>query len=76
MKEPSQLNGCIVRHVIRRILCLNLTVIIRGMVLDKSLAAKLSRMDHSYRASVNTLDGRGADTAVCKKKKTLETGCM
>ena len=40
---------------------------------------KLSRMTHSYRAnisSVSTLDGRGADTAVCKKKKTIETGCI
>ena len=49
------------------------------MTLDKSFTAKLSRMSHSYRAnvsSVSTLDGRGADTAVRKKKKMAETGCM
>ena len=49
------------------------------MTLNKSLTAKLSGMTHSYYAnilSVSTLDGRDADTAVCKKKKTVETGCM
>ena len=56
-----------------------LSIIIHGVNLDKSLTAKLSRMTHSYRAnalSVSTLNGRGADTAVRKKKKTIETGCM
>ena len=49
------------------------------MTLDKSLMAKLSRMTHSYRAnepSDSTLDGMGADTVVCEKKKTIETDCM
>ena len=62
-----------------KMLCANLSIIIHGMTLDKSLTAKLSRMTHSSRAnasSVSILDGRGADTAVRKKKKTLETGCM
>ena len=60
-------------------LCSNLSIIIHGMTLDKSLTAKLSRMTHSYRAnalSVSMSDGRGADTAVCKKKKTVESGSM
>ena len=52
------------------------SIIIHGMTLDKLLMVKLSRMTHSYRASISTLDGRDADTAVCKKKKTIETGCM
>ena len=41
--------------------------------------AKSSRMIHSCRAnasSVCTLDGKGADAAVCKKKNTAETGCI
>ena len=41
-----------------------------------SLTARLSRMAHSYRAnisSVSTLDGRGADTAIRKKKKKVRT---
>ena len=49
------------------------------MTLGKSLMAKPSRVTHSYRASassVSTSDGRGADTAVRKKKKMVETGCM
>ena len=49
------------------------------MKLDKSLTAKLSRMTHSYCAnasSVSTLDERGEDTEVCKRKKTTQTGCM
>ena len=53
---------------IHKILCSNLSVIIHGMTLDKSLTAKLSQMTHSYRANislVSTLDGRGPDTAVC-----------
>ena len=50
-----------------------LSIIIHGMTLDKSLTGKLT---HSYRASVSTLDGRRADTAVSKKKKTIETGCF
>ena len=60
---------------IHKILCSNLT----SMTLDKSLTAKLSRMTHSCHinaSSVSTLDGRGADTAVRKKKKTVETGCI
>ena len=64
---------------IHKILCSNLSIIIHGMTLDKSLTAKLFRMTHSYRAnvpSVSRLDGRDADTAVCKKKKTIETDCM
>ena len=64
---------------IRKILCSNLSIIIHGMTLDKSLTANLSRMTHSCRAnasSVSTLEGRGTDTAFCKKKKTIETGCM
>ena len=57
----------------------NLSIIVHGMTLDKSLTAKLSRMTHSYGAnisSVGTLDGRSADTAVFKKKKTIGTDCM
>ena len=55
------------------------SIIIHGMTLDKSLTAKLSGMTHSYCAntlSVSTLDVRGADTAVCEKKETVEAGCM
>ena len=57
----------------------NLDIIICGMTLDKSLTAKLSRITHLHSAnvsSVSTLDGRGADTAVCKKKKMIDTGRM
>ena len=58
----------------------NLSIIIHGMMtLDKSLTAKWSRMTHSYRpnvSSVSMLDGKGADTAVCKKKMTVKTDCM
>ena len=64
---------------IHKILCSNLSIIIHEMTLDKSLTAKLSRMTHPYRASispVNTLDGRGADIVVRKKKKKVDTGCM
>ena len=64
---------------IHKILFSNLSIIIHGMSLDKSLTARLSPMTHSCRAnasSVSTLDGSGADTAVCKKKKTVETDCM
>ena len=64
---------------IRRIPCSNLSIIIHGMTLNKSLTAKLSRITHSYRAnmsSVSALDGRIADTAVRKKKKMIETGCV
>ena len=64
---------------IHKILCSNLSIMIYEMTLDKSLTAKLSRMTHSYRAnasSASMLNGRGADTAVHKKKKTVETGCM
>ena len=64
---------------IHKVLCSNLSIIIHRMTLDKSLTAKLSQMTHSYRAnilSVSTLDGKGTDTVVCKKKKTTETGSM
>ena len=64
---------------IHKILCSNVSIIIHGMTLDKSRTAKLSPMTHSYSgnaSSISTLDGRGADTIVCKKKKTTETGCM
>ena len=64
---------------IRKILCSNLSVIIYGMTLDKSLKGELSQMTHSYRAnasSVSTLDGRGADTTFREKKKTVATGRM
>ena len=57
----------------------NLSIIIHGMILDKPLTAKLSRMTHSCCAnisSVSTLEGRGADTTVRKKKNTVETGCI
>ena len=61
---------------IYKILCSNLSIIIHGMTLDKSLTAKLPRMTHAYHASVSSLHGRGAEIAVRKKKKTLEIGCM
>ena len=61
---------------IYKILDSNLSIIIHGTTLDKLLTTKLSRMTHSYSASVSTLDGRGADTGVRKKKKTVETGSM
>ena len=64
---------------IHKILCSNLSVITHGMTLDKSLRATLSRMTHLYSAHisyVSTLDGRGADTAVRKKKKAVETDSM
>ena len=46
------------------------------MTMNKSLTANWSPMTHPYRASVSAMDGSDADTAVCKKKKTVETGCM
>ena len=64
---------------IHKILCSNLSIIIHGMTLDKSLKAELSQMTHSCRANaspVSTLDGSVAGTAVHKKKKTVETGCI
>ena len=64
---------------IHKILYSNLSIIIHGMTLDKSLTPKLSRMTHSCRAdasSVSRLDGRGADTGVLKKKKKVEISCM
>ena len=64
---------------IHKILCSSLSIIIHGMTLDKSLTTKLFRMTHSCRAnasSISMLDRRGADTALCKKKKAVETGCM
>ena len=65
---------------IYKIRCSNLGIIIHGMTLDKSsLTVKLSQITHSCCAnasSVSTLDGRGADTASCKKKKAIETGCI
>ena len=54
-------------------------VVIHGIALDKLFTAKVSRMAHSYRSNaslVTTLDGRGADTTICKKKKTIETGYL
>ena len=69
--------SCLTR--IYKILYSNLSILIYGMTLDKSLTAKLSRMTHCYRAnasSVSTLDERGAETAILKMKKTVETGCM
>ena len=47
--------------------------------LGKWRTTKLSRMTHSYRvniSSVSTLNESEADTDVCKKKKTVETGRM
>ena len=61
---------------IYKVLCLNRSIITHGITLDTSLTSKLSGMTHSYRAnmsSVSTLDGK---TAVHKKRKTVETGCM
>ena len=40
-----------------------------GMTLDKSLTDKLSRMAHSYCASVSTLEGRGAVPPSVKRKR-------
>ena len=60
---------------IHKVLCSNISIIIHGMTLDQSLTAHLSEMTHFYSAN-STLDGRGADTGVRKKKKTVETGCM
>ena len=57
---------------IQKILCLNLSIIIHGMTLDKSLTTKLSRMIHWYRANASLdsmLDGRGTDTTVRKNEK-------
>ena len=68
---------CVIR--IHKTLYSNLSIIIHRMTMGKSLTAKLSRVTHSCRAnasSVNTLDGLSVDTAVYKKKKTIETGCM
>ena len=65
--------------LIHKVLCSNLSIITYSMTLDKSLTAKLSRITHSCCAnisSVSTLDERGADTNVRKKKKTVEAGCM
>ena len=57
-----------------------LSVLVHEMTLNKSLLmAKLSRITHAYLSnpsSISTLDGRDADTAVCQKEKTIETGCM
>ena len=64
---------------IHKIRCSNLSIIIHRMALDKSITGKLSGMTHSCRANISSigiLDGRGADTGVYKKKKTIETGCM
>ena len=63
---------------IHKTLCSYLGIIIHGMTLDKSPTAKLSRGTHSYRSNISsssTLDEKGADTAICKMKKTVETGC-
>ena len=61
---------------IHKILCTNLSILVHEMILDRSLTANLSRMTNLYRASVSKLDRRGANTAACEKKKTIETGCM
>ena len=50
----------------------NLSIIIRGMTLHKSLTAKLSRMTRSFRANTSKivmLDGRSEDTVVSKRKR-------
>ena len=67
--------------LIHQILCSNRSIITHGMTLYKSLTAKLSPMTHSrggnaVSVSKITLDRRGADMAVRKNKKTVETGCM
>ena len=93
--EQNILNGCSSQRVnnaamvewlrclirIYKMLRSNLDIIIiHGMILDKPLTAKWSRMIYSRRAhisSASTPDGRGTDTAACKKKnKTVETGCI
>ena len=61
---------------IHKILCSNFSITIHGMILDKSLTAKLSEITHSYCASVGTLDGKVVDTAACKEKNTMETSCV
>ena len=40
---------------IHKILCSNLSIIIHGMTLDKSLTAKLSRMTHLYHANMSSV---------------------
>ena len=77
--KPPWFSSFVVGQVFTRYCVQTLGIIIHGMTLDRSLTANLSRMTHSYRAnapSVSMLDGRGADTAVCKKKKIVETNCM
>ena len=59
-----------------KVLCSNLSISFRGMILDKVLTSKLSRMTHSYRASVSMLDESDVDIAVCKNKKTGEMDYM
>ena len=54
---------------IHKILRSNRSILILRMTMVRSLTAKLSRMTHWYRASVSTLNGRGVDTAVRKRKK-------
>ena len=57
---------------IHMILYLNFGIVIHGVTLDKSLAAKLSGMTYSCYAnasSISTLDGRGADTVSVKRKR-------
>ena len=61
-------------------LCSNLSIIIHGMTLDKSLTANLFRMTHSYRTeyTISQYVGRkGVQIPLfVKRKKTIETGCM
>ena len=65
--------------LIHKILCSNLSIIMYGITSDMSPTAQLCRMTDSYHSnasSVSTLDGRVEDTDVCKRKKTIQTGCM
>ena len=64
---------------ILKMLCLNLSIAIHEMTLDKSLRGKLSGITQSYcsnASSFSMLDSRDADTTTCEKKKTIETGYM
>ena len=54
---------------IHKILWSNCSIVIHRMTMDKSLQAKFSRMSQY-------IGRRGADTAVCKKKKTIDTNRM
>ena len=67
---PPWLKGDVVRHVFTRYRIQ--TSVSRFM--DKSLTTTFSRMTHSYRAYVSTLDGRSTDTAVYKRQKLAVCG--